>query len=309
MNKLVQNLKPKDLCGIPWRVAFALQADGWWLRSDIIWAKPNPMPESVTDRPTKAHEYLFLLTKSQHYYYDQEAVREKYAPASLPRAMRGLSEDNKWSDGAPGSTAHTISQARPNAKLSGSGQSFGGDGHSGYIDANGRLLINPNGRNMRDVWTIATQSYKGAHYATFPEALVEPCIKAGSSERGCCPKCGKPWARIVEVENKPSAWKSGNPGLLTVGKQYHKDHGEGTKKHTAIGWQPTCKCGIEETVPAIILDPFAGSGTTLLVARRLGRSSVGIDLSYEYLHNQARKRLELDKLEAWTNGGTHEHKN
>ena len=106
-------LKPKDLCGIPWRVAFALQADGWWLRSDCIWAKPNPMPESVTDRPTKSHEYVFLLTKSANYFYDSDAVREEYAPASLPRALRGVSEDNKWSDGAPGSTAHAISQARP----------------------------------------------------------------------------------------------------------------------------------------------------------------------------------------------------
>src|SRR3990170_2611483 len=122
-------LKPKDLCGVPWRVAFALQADGWWLRSDCIWAKPNPMPESVTDRPTKAHEYVFLLTKAANYFYDQEAVREAATKLGTPRAMRGLSEDNKWADGAPGSTAHSISQARPNAKLTGSGQAFGGDGY------------------------------------------------------------------------------------------------------------------------------------------------------------------------------------
>lgn len=172
--------KPKDLMGIPWMVAFALQADGWWLRQDIIWSKPNPMPESVTDRCTKAHEYIFMLSKSAQYYYDADAVREPYAEASLPRAMRGLSADNKWADGAPGSTAHSISQARPNAKLSGSGQAFGGDGHKGYIDANGRLLINPAGRLARSVWTITTKPFKEAHFATFPVEIPTRCIKAGS---------------------------------------------------------------------------------------------------------------------------------
>jgi len=173
------SLKPKDLIGIPWMVAFALRADGWWLRSEIIWYKLNPMPGSARDRPASSHEQIFLFSKSATYYYDGDAIREPYAEASLPRAMRGLSKDNKWSK-APGSTAHSISQARPNAKLSGSGQAFGGDGHKGYIDANGRLLINPMGRNCRDVWVIATNAYKGAHFATFPPEIPERCIKTGS---------------------------------------------------------------------------------------------------------------------------------
>jgi len=142
-------LKPKDLVGVPWRVAFALQADGWWLRSDIIWHKPNPMPESVTDRPTRAHEYLFLLTKAERYYYDAAAVKE------------------------PGITKYQHAAIRE--------RNVGGrtDGYT-TIKTGGGLGCNPSGRNLRSVWTITTKPYKGSHYAVMPEKLVEPCIKAGS---------------------------------------------------------------------------------------------------------------------------------
>jgi site-specific DNA-methyltransferase (cytosine-N4-specific) len=143
----IAGLKPKDLCGIPWHVAFALQADGWYLRSDIIWSKPNPMPESVTDRPTKAHEYLFLLSKRERYYYDADAVRE---PAEYGRREQ---------------PANTWDRCGLNAKRV-PGTSKGSDPSAG--------------RNRRTVWEIATQPYNGAHFATFPEALVEPCILAGS---------------------------------------------------------------------------------------------------------------------------------
>jgi DNA modification methylase len=143
-------LKPKDLCGIPWRVAFALQADGWWLRSDIIWAKPNPMPESVTDRPTKAHEYLFLMAKSERYYYDAAAVREDGAGRmdlgrmKQPEARRN--EGGKWANDC------------------------------GFKD-------DPS-RNRRTVWTVATEPYSEAHFATFPTKLIEPCILAGAPADG-----------------------------------------------------------------------------------------------------------------------------
>lgn len=145
-------LKHKDMVGIPWRVAFALQEAGWYLRSDIIWAKPNPMPESVEDRPTKSHEYVFLLSKSERYYYDFEAVREPLisTPEQYLRAGKSVRENHAY--GAVGGTP------------------LGGKSFSQV----------PNGRNMRTVWTIATQPYPGAHFAVFPEALVEPCIKAGS---------------------------------------------------------------------------------------------------------------------------------
>ena len=154
-------LKPKDLVGIPWRVAFALQADGWYLRSDIIWSKPNPMPESVTDRPTKAHEYVFLLTKSPRYYYDADAIRENVV-----------------------------------------------------------------GRNKRTVWEITTQPYPEAHFATYPEKLVQPCILAGTSEKG------------------------------------------------------------------VVLDPFCGAGTTGVVAKKLGRHFIGIDIKADYL-DMTQKRIDM----------------
>jgi len=146
-------MKPKDLMGIPWRVAFALQADGWYLRSDIIWHKPNPMPESVTDRPTKAHEYLFLLTKSPRYYYDHEAIKE---PALHPNIKH---KSNKKPEGA--SVAYI---GNPPTNLGRAGTSDDGL------------------RNKRDVWTISTKPFKGAHFAVMPEALVEPCVLAGSAE-------------------------------------------------------------------------------------------------------------------------------
>ena len=140
-------LKPKNLAGIPWRVAFALQADGWYLRQDIIWAKPNPMPESVTDRCTKAHEYVFLLTKQPRYYYDADAVSEEYAAATV---KRGKSIRQVAADG----TVQTRGNSEP---------------------VEGR-------RNRRSVWTVTTKPFRGAHFAVMPEALVEPCVLAGSAE-------------------------------------------------------------------------------------------------------------------------------
>jgi DNA modification methylase len=152
--QLTHNLKPKDLVGIPWRVAFALQADGWYLRSDIIWAKPNPMPESVTDRPTKAHEYLFLLAKSARYYYDAEAVK---TPSDRAGEICGTGPKSLSRGSALG------------GNISPSGNAVAG----GYV-------VSPQLANRRTVWTIATQAYSKAHFATFPEKLVEPCILAGS---------------------------------------------------------------------------------------------------------------------------------
>ena len=156
-------LKPKDLCMIPARLALALQADGWYLRSQIVWSKPNPMPESVTDRPTKSHEFVYLLTRSPRYFFDQEAVREG--------ASRGYDK--------PGG---------------GSQRHYVGNGHAGLDE----FTSNPAGRNLRSVWEIPTQPYPEAHFATYPEELVRRCILAGTSERGCCPECGGPWVREME---------------------------------------------------------------------------------------------------------------
>ena len=195
-------LKPKDLVGIPWLVAFALRADGWYLRSDIIWAKPNPMPESVTDRPTKAHEYLFLLSKSASYYYDQDAIREPH----------------RWPD-----MARKVIAA-PNAGRDGDYQKESGRNDGGeHISGVGFASDPDAGRNRRTVWTIATQPFSEAHFATMPRALVEPCIKAG------CP------------------------------------------------------------VGGTVLDPFSGAGTTGLVATRLQRRYVGIELNPDYVAMSERR--------------------
>ena len=162
----VDGLKPKDLIGIPWRVAFALQQDGWYLRQDIIWHKPNPMPESVRDRCTKAHEYVFLLSKSERYFWDAEAMKEPAVGANLHDVtgrtkQRGLADtfkrkDSKRAQAIPGQSVGTHREDRP--------------------DSTYDLYT----RNRRSVWTVATRPYKGAHFATFPPALIEPCILAGA---------------------------------------------------------------------------------------------------------------------------------
>jgi DNA modification methylase len=155
--KTPQGIKPKDLIGIPWMLAFALRADGWYLRQDIIWHKPNPMPESVTDRCTKAHEYLFLLSKAERYFYDSDAIREPLSAATIERdkTPRGRSQNG-----------------------GGSAESLAGFDYS--REGLGNMTSNPKGRNRRSVWSITTQPFKGAHFAVMPEALVEPCILAGS---------------------------------------------------------------------------------------------------------------------------------
>ena len=179
---LVRGMKPKDLIGIPWRVAFALQADGWYLRQDIIWHKPNPMPESVKDRCTKAHEYIFLLSKSAKYYFDSEAIQEPTVDGNTkPRSFR----------------------------KSGADSTLRNDTANQYIPRDVR--------NKRDVWTITTKPFKGAHFATFPPDLIEPCVLAG------CP------------------------------------------------------------VGGVVLDPFAGSGTTLQVAVKNGRYGLGLELNPDYI--------------------------
>jgi DNA modification methylase len=185
-------IKPKDLVGIPWRVAFALQADGWYLRQDIIWHKPNPMPESVTDRCTKSHEYIFLMSKSLKYYFDNEAIKEpNQTTINRPnyKNIIGNKNANKY-----GAGTKSLRQR---------------EGDTGYL--------NPNGRNKRSVWTVTTKPFKEAHFATFPEDLITPMVLAG------CPKGG------------------------------------------------------------LVLDPFMGAGTTAVVARKLGRKYLGIELNVEYI--------------------------
>jgi DNA modification methylase len=215
-------LKHKDLVGIPWRVAFALQADGWWLRQDIIWHKPNPMPESVRDRCTKAHEYVFLLTKSERYFYDNDGISEPIAASSVERLSQPTLAMQAGSGRVPGKTNGTMkavvrssgNKARKPASARGVPVDTG-SGTSGAVA--GSVPWEGSTRNKRSVWTVTTRPFKGAHFAVMPSALVAPCILAG------CPEGGT------------------------------------------------------------VLDPFAGSGTTLAVSAELGRNGIGCELNPEYI--------------------------
>ena len=258
------SLKPKDLVGMPWRLAFALQADGWWLRSDIIWSKPNPMPESVTDRPTKAHEYIFLLTKSEKYWYDAEAIREPLTESSVGRMA--LAESR--SDSPPSNGDYKAGWGRGASR----GQ------HTDHL-----VLGNQgSGRNARTVWEIATEPFPGAHFATFPTELARRCILAGCPEF-VCEVCGKARRRIVE--------KSGG----TTGKGWH-DHSSDPNAGMSqaldigaasagyysetLGWTD---CGHAAYAPGKVLDPFSGTSTVGVVALRHNRSYIGIELKPEYV--------------------------
>lgn len=260
-----EGLKPKDLCMIPARVALALQADGWWLRAEVVWHKPNPMPESVTDRPTRAHEMVYLLAKSERYWYDAAAIREPHTALGRPPGNKSrifLDRDPKH---------HTGEKRRP------------GQEHS----------FHPLGRNKRDVWRIATTPYAGAHFATFPTRLVEPCILAGCPVR-VCETCGAPWERVTE---KTTSFEggSGKAGRSAEDANAHGKWRNGgaagnvnlklgpTTSVVTTGYRPTCGCeGNIGSASGITLDPFMGAGTVGVVARRHSRHFLGIELNPDY---------------------------
>ena len=186
--KRPEELKEKDLIGIPWRVAFALQADGWYLRQDIIWHKPNPMPESVTDRCTKAHEYIFLLAKSPRYYYDAEAVAEPVSPASIERLSQPNLGGQAGSNRVPGKTNGPMKAVGRGGRNAFRGQGHFRDGENGPANRDGRDMrevgAGEDKRNRRSVWTVTTKPYREAHFATFPPDLIQPCIRAGCPAGG-----------------------------------------------------------------------------------------------------------------------------
>lgn len=269
-------LKPKDLLMIPARVALALQADGWYLRADIIWHKPNPMPESVSDRPTKAHEYIFLLAKSDRYYYDADAIREPQADPHKNYGRRdrtthnGIGKLGRW----------------------------GGDTRSGaYRDYTSR--------NKRSVWTIATRPFAGAHFAVMPEPLVEPCVLAGCPAH-VCETCGAPWERVTEN----ATTFEGGSGRAGRSAEDINGHGKWrfggaagnanlklgpTLQTRTVGFRPTCRCTANTgAAHGVVLDPFMGSGTVGVVARRHSRHYLGVELNPDYV-TLAQERIASER--------------
>tara|TARA_Y100000034_G_scaffold13991_1_gene14606 strand:+ start:4140 stop:5210 length:1071 start_codon:yes stop_codon:yes gene_type:complete len=263
----VDGLKAKDLCLMPFRLALALQEAGWYVRSDICWAKKSPMPESVTDRPTSAWEHVFLLSKQAKYYYDAEAVRQppEMTEASLKRTQYPRYRNSNKRDDDNG---------KPD---------FITDPEKGGW---------PSIANLRNVWRLGPEPYPEAHFATFPSEIPRRAILAGTSEKGCCSACGAPWVRVVEdqgyAKHRPSA--GNDPRSRSEDKQalgsmggHHGWQGNNLLKipPKTTGWRAGCDCEAS-VVPATVIDPFMGSGTTAAVAQNLRRRWIGIELNAEY---------------------------
>jgi len=282
--KMNTGIPQGNLVGIPWRVALALQADEWILRQDIIWAKRNTMPESVRNRFTKAHEYVFMLAKKPGYYCDMEAVKEGSITGDVrkPYGSDGawqIDGRNKWGEGAGQPQNRDGSKRNKRSVWSITSQEV-----LAWLSDKAPEVLSQyleEATNKEDVWSLSSSPYPGSHFATFPEALVETIIKCATSEHGCCAKCGSPWERVVD--------RAETNGELASGLRF----GDAQTKTT--GWEPGCKCN-SQVKPCTVMDIFVGSGTTCSVALVHGRHSIGIDLSETYLQDHAAKRIITDCL-------------
>jgi DNA modification methylase len=351
--------KPLDLLGIPWAVAFALRDDGWYLRSDVVWAKKGCMPESISGwawqqhrskvapapdrtihdarasgtgnrressgpvaqqphavwedcpgcedcekndglvlrrgswRPTRSHSFIFLLAKSDSYYCDADAVREPHTSKEQNRTADGgsVAESPMWTEvtggGPPHRGLHRVKTAEsPHA---GGRRQAPEPGEPG--------AFHPAGRNQRDVWHLATTPTPDAHFATFTEEIPRRAILAGTSAKGVCPACGAPWARVVlrEIGSQESSVPDDEYARESGGHSRSRSptvmfrQAMSTRRATS-GWRATCACPPAEPVPAVVLDPFVGSGTTVRVAHDLGRLGIGLDASFHYLDTIARRK-------------------
>jgi len=374
--------KAGDLMGMPWRLAFALQDDGWYLRTDIVWHKPNPMPESNKTRPTRSHEFIFLLTKSgkplfwthpekdgvrkkpapDYYYHNRDTLEDVIEPPEDWKTKRFVDTDgkekrvwvrrNKWigwnyfydaeAIKEPVSESYRNDQRplgvlRQRCNKKSKYHELGGQfkplsrneermlsGKTGHFHEREKKQVaigkatyadlNASGRgkdeilrNKRDVWKIATCQRKEAHFASFPDTLPEICIKAGTSEYGCCPSCGAPYMRVLKkvASTMNIRVRDNKKGIIDkksgIGEQYGaseeeiEEYGEERAGTTeTIGWRPTCSCNAGDPVPCVTLDPFMGRGTVALVSRELGRSSIGIELNPEYVEI-SKKNLTGDR--------------
>lgn len=308
--------KPKDRLLMPARLAIELHADGWYIRDEIVWNKPNPMPSSVRDRTTPAHEMLYHLTKSPRYFFDQAAVREPFADGRMGRDYK-MPDGWATHEGGHGSFHRDgCEKGRPASERNRGGRV------DGFTKPNDIDPSANGGRNRRSVWTLPLEPFKGAHFATAPTSIVRPCILAGTSAKGVCPDCGAPWERIVKRFFIPQP-DAPNSIERSTNQEREFDRREGSERGsvalTTIGFRPTCACyddryrddlpaprrarkmrqrnawsgrwlrvkarpGLPQwkTVPATILDPFGGSGTTALVADELGRDAILIELNPSY---------------------------
>lgn len=253
----IPGFRQKSLMLIPERFAIAMTDDGWICRSQIVWAKKSAMPESVRDRPTSAWEPIFMFVKQPRYYWDADAVRQPGTGSGKP----------KFGVGTKG------------------GPSFSESPRWQMSDAEA-------GANIRNVWHLGPEPSRDEHYAAYPTEIPRRCILAATSEKGQCPACGAPWRRVVEREQSGRTFPGVGLGIDDR-KAFGKGGSGGYVQTATLGWEPGCACDAGDPVPQTVLDPFLGSGTTLLVASRLGRRGVGIELNPTYAE-MARRRITND---------------
>jgi len=298
----IPGLKPKDLIGIPWMLAFSMRADGWYLRADIPWIKRNSMPSSVTDRPGSSIEHIFLFSKSPKYYYDHIATMqqssESYNKDKRPRGVirQCVNENSKYPDegqfkkqDGTGNNTYTGFNARyePN----GLGLRFMRDSDFFFKTWQG-LLHNEDGEPMALV--VNPKGYRGSHFAAYPVKLCEPLILAGSSDKGVCPKCGAPWVRIVEKKQTGERLVNGEYKVSKAGRKRLSAPGSEIFSETSafktgmwmtpetVDWKPTCTCNLDP-IPATVIDPFSGSSATGVACKLHNRTYIGIELNPEYV--------------------------
>lgn len=358
LNTAVGVWKQKDLMMMPARVAMALMDDGWWLRSEVVWAKLNPLPESIRDRPTMAHEKIYLFAKSgrtlfwthptkpgtrrrpepdhvwvnritkevnsvkpeddegwarrnlwrgNDYFYDEVAVRTPIKPQSLARldqksfdAQTGGPKDDRAGNRSHRKTLENLKSRHRGTIRPDKDDKWGGP-RQGFAESGWDNMTKEQqqagGANLRNWWPVAAEPYRGAHFATMPTGIVEPCVKAGTSEAGVCPHCGAPWVRqtektlVKQYESRHGGYnaRGNHKGMVDMSGNWTP----GTDNVTTTGWAPSCDCPPAEPVPATVLDPFAGAGTVGLVADRLQRHAILIEINGEYAEI-ARKRLSED---------------
>lgn len=306
--------KAKDRLLMPARLAIALHADGWWLRDEIVLAKLNPMPSSVKDRTCPAHEMLYMFSKKARYYYDSQAIAEPIAEASVARYAQptidmqdGGAKQDHYESGFTGQRARS---RRPNEIIKDLArqhkrQPAGWDQQTGIahstIEHNAGDRSPPTtgdntwtSRRRRSVWSHATEPYPGAHFATAPTAWVEPCVLAGTSAKGVCSKCGAPWTRHTSTRYENPGNRTTNGPRSVENRVFAPGFEQRREARTeTLGWSPSCSCPDNVPVPATVLDPFMGAGTTCIVAESLGRDSIGIELNPQYA-DMARARIRAD---------------